>query len=153
MIIFTYSCSNTLKQKKFPLHDMMRTASGVNFTSITHSLHLCLQVNDAKPHPTFRVLPEDSAWTRKIVTHSILYNLVDFMTDTIRAIKYMKIKKLTRSLKEEIQLLKHEQWIAWPFVRFYLSGHIFIYLSIYCSIKSQVTGVHTGQKYIYFVFL
>lgn len=98
--------------------------------SLTHSLHL--QVNDDKPHPTFRVLPGDSAWTRKIVTHSVLYNLVDFMTDAIRAVNYIKAKKLTRSTKKkETWLLKHKQQAAWSFLIFYLSGHIFIYLSIY----------------------
>ncbi|MCI4391878.1 hypothetical protein PGIGA_G00139510, partial [Pangasianodon gigas] len=81
---------------------------------ITRLLHLIketVKVNDDKVHPTsLRELPDQSTWTRKTVINFILHNFADFMTDTSRAINYMKNIKLKKHIvKEDGWLSKYEQ--------------------------------------------
>lgn len=102
---------------------------------------LHLQVNDDKAQPTSpSELPGDSAWTRKTVTHSILYNFADFMTDAVRAINYMKAKLLRPVVvRGDDWLLKHEQWTAWPCAYFIqLVTYLFIYLFIAVYLNKQI---------------
>ncbi|XP_076866035.1 interleukin-6 isoform X2 [Brachyhypopomus gauderio] len=49
---------------------------------------------DGQNHALERALHEDSAWTRKIVTHSVLYDFEVFMTETSRAIQFMTNHKM-----------------------------------------------------------
>ncbi|XP_053349168.1 interleukin-6 [Clarias gariepinus] len=82
---------------------------------LLHFIKDTVKVDDDTVHlPFLTELSDDSAWTRKIKTHSILYNFKDFMADTSRAITYlsnqmksrMKMKHIAR---EEGWLLKHKQ--------------------------------------------
>ncbi|XP_026786001.3 interleukin-6-like [Pangasianodon hypophthalmus] len=69
----------------------------VGITRLLHLIKETVKVNDDKVHPSsLNELPDDSTWTRKTVTHSILHNFADFMTDTSRAINYMKNIKVGR---------------------------------------------------------
>ncbi|XP_062842328.1 interleukin-6 [Trichomycterus rosablanca] len=58
----------------------------------TRLLHIIKEkVNDGQvPQHFSSVLPEDSAWRQKTVTHSILFHYATFMNATVRAISYMK---------------------------------------------------------------
>ncbi|XP_060797987.1 interleukin-6 [Neoarius graeffei] len=77
-------------------------------TRLLHLIKEIIQVNNDKAD--LPSLPDDSAWKRKILTHSILYYFADFMTDTARAINFMKTKKLTKHIiREDGWLLKHKQ--------------------------------------------
>ncbi|KAI5621857.1 interleukin 6 (interferon, beta 2) precursor [Silurus asotus] len=66
-------------------------------------------VHDVEVHPAFlRDLVSGTQWRKKTVTHSILYNFVNFMIVTSRAINYMKAKKLMKhAVKEDKWLSKH----------------------------------------------
>nr|QID88850.1 interleukin 6 [Clarias magur] len=79
----------------------------VGTTILLHLIKETVKVYD-RVRPTS--LPEDSAWNRKITTHSILYNFKDFMADTSRAINYLMIRIKTKHIaREEGWLLKHKQ--------------------------------------------
>lgn len=105
------------------------------------SLPLHPQINDDKAHPTsLGELPDDSAWTRKMITHSILYNFADFMTDAIRAMNYMKIKLMKSIMKENGWLSKHEHWIVWGFVCFlilFIWSHIYLFIYLLQLFKKK----------------
>ncbi|KAF4073729.1 hypothetical protein AMELA_G00246710 [Ameiurus melas] len=79
----------------------------VGTTRLLHLIKETVKVND-EVRPTS--LPDASVWTRRRNIHLILSNFADFMTDTSRAINYMKSKKLMQHMaKENGWLSKHER--------------------------------------------
>ncbi|KAI4900357.1 hypothetical protein NFI96_024993 [Prochilodus magdalenae] len=81
------------------------TGIKVRTTSLLNIIKEKMDVTQIQTQP-ISALPDGSAWTQRVVTHSILYNLAAFLKDTTRALDYINKKGVHHTAKET----KESKW-------------------------------------------